>query len=77
MGLLITSGPRRKWSGRQQRERLLLQLDHGAVNRAQRTVSSHLYRIFPKLGISARGQIAVRLAGASPDTEMLRAVSAP
>jgi ATP/maltotriose-dependent transcriptional regulator MalT len=26
-----------------------------------RTVSSHLYRIFPKLGISARGQIAARL----------------
>jgi len=26
-----------------------------------RTVSSHLYRIFPKLGISTRGQIAARL----------------
>ena len=28
-----------------------------------RTVSSHLYRMFPKLGISARGQLALRLAG--------------
>ncbi len=26
-----------------------------------RTVGSHLYRIFPKLGISSRGQLAARL----------------
>jgi DNA-binding NarL/FixJ family response regulator len=26
-----------------------------------RTVGSHLYRIFPKLGVTARGQIALRL----------------
>ena len=27
-----------------------------------RTVGSHLYRLFPKLDISARGQLAARLA---------------
>jgi DNA-binding CsgD family transcriptional regulator len=27
-----------------------------------RTVGSHLYRIFPKLGITSRGQLVARLA---------------
>jgi DNA-binding CsgD family transcriptional regulator len=31
-----------------------------------RTVGSHLYRIFPKLGISSRGQLAARLADVAP-----------
>jgi DNA-binding NarL/FixJ family response regulator len=31
------------------------------LNLSPRTVSSHLYRIFPKLGISARSQISSRL----------------
>jgi len=30
---------------------------------SHRTVSSHLYRIFPKLGISSRNQLARALAG--------------
>ncbi len=32
---------------------------------SHRTVSSHLYRIFPKLGITSRNQLAVALAGPS------------
>ncbi len=28
---------------------------------SHRTVGSHLYRIFPKLGITSRGQISARL----------------
>lgn len=28
-----------------------------------RTVGSHLYRIFPKLGVTARGQLAAALRG--------------
>jgi DNA-binding NarL/FixJ family response regulator len=30
---------------------------------SHRTISSHLYRIFPKLGISARSELAAVLAG--------------
>ncbi|WP_460966234.1 helix-turn-helix transcriptional regulator [Pedococcus soli] len=33
---------------------------------SHRTVSSHLYRIFPKLGITSRGQLTRALAGESP-----------
>jgi ATP/maltotriose-dependent transcriptional regulator MalT len=37
-----------------------------------RTVSSHLYRIFPKLDISTRGQIAARLAGEPATSSVVR-----
>ena len=33
---------------------------------SHRTVGSHLYRLFPKLGISSRGQLRAALEGASP-----------
>jgi DNA-binding CsgD family transcriptional regulator len=33
---------------------------------SHRTVSSHLYRIFPKLGVSSRSQLAAALRGAVP-----------
>jgi DNA-binding CsgD family transcriptional regulator len=37
-----------------------------------RTVSAHLYRIFPKLGITARGQLRDALtAGTSPPLSMV------
>jgi DNA-binding NarL/FixJ family response regulator len=32
---------------------------------SHRTVGSHLYRIFPKLGITSRSQLAMRLASTS------------
>ncbi len=32
---------------------------------SHRTVGSHLYRIFPKLGITSRGQLATRLEQAA------------
>ena len=34
---------------------------------SHRTISTHLYRVFPKLGISSRGELAAALAGGSPD----------
>jgi hypothetical protein len=36
-----------------------------AADLSPRTVGSHLYRIFPKLGISSRGQLAARLGDAA------------
>jgi DNA-binding NarL/FixJ family response regulator len=33
-----------------------------------RTIGSHFYRTFPKLGITSRGQVAGRLQGASAFT---------
>jgi DNA-binding CsgD family transcriptional regulator len=34
----------------------------GRLGLSPRTVGSHLYRLFPKLDISARGQLAARLS---------------
>ena len=34
---------------------------------SHRTISTHLYRVFPKLGISSRGELAAALAGGSLD----------
>jgi DNA-binding CsgD family transcriptional regulator len=34
---------------------------------SHRTISTHLYRVFPKLGISSRGELAAALAGGSVD----------
>jgi Bacterial regulatory proteins, luxR family len=34
---------------------------------SHRTISTHLYRIFPRLGITARGELQAALAGPSPD----------
>ena len=36
---------------------------------SHRTVSTHLYRIFPKLGISSRAQLRDALAAAADDSE--------
>jgi DNA-binding NarL/FixJ family response regulator len=35
---------------------------------SHRTVGSHLYRIFPKLGISSRGQLSAALQDREPTT---------
>jgi ATP/maltotriose-dependent transcriptional regulator MalT len=40
-----------------------------------RTVGSHLYRIFPKLGIASRGQLVAALAGTRPCAIACRPVS--
>jgi DNA-binding CsgD family transcriptional regulator len=37
---------------------------------SHRTISSHLYRIFPKLGITSRGQLGAALAGGAGDSVM-------
>jgi DNA-binding CsgD family transcriptional regulator len=34
---------------------------------SHRTISTHLYRVFPKLGISSRGELSAALAGGSVD----------
>lgn len=36
---------------------------------SHRTVSTHLYKVFPKLGISSRGQLAAALNGAGADQD--------
>ncbi|MCO8277771.1 helix-turn-helix transcriptional regulator [Actinoplanes sp. TRM 88003] len=39
-----------------------------------RTVSSHLYRVFPRLGVTSRGQLATALAAAAPPLEQVPAM---
>ena len=35
---------------------------------SHRTISTHLYRVFPKLGITSRGELSAALAPRSTDT---------
>jgi ATP/maltotriose-dependent transcriptional regulator MalT len=39
---------------------------------SHRTISTHLYRVFPKLGISSRGELSAALAGGSVGGNALR-----